>query len=412
MPEGQIVVQRDENSLAVLIERPEYKNRFGDVLGQRAPQFMSSLLSLSMGDLKDAEPKSIIAAAMIAASLDLPINKNLGFAYIIAYKDNNQGGKKVAQFQMGYKGFIQLAQRSRQYRFINACRVFEGELVKYDKVTGELIVDEALRKSEKVVGYASYFRLTNGFEHAVYMTREQVDKHAKQYSQAYAKGWKSLWATDFDAMALKTVLKLNLQKWGPLSVQMEKGIYEDQAVKLDVDSEARYPDNTAPIPAPQIEGGGEKVVAGSETTTSAPTATETTPATAEAPAAAADEKKGRGRPKKAAAKLELVPEAKTEEAATDAAPATTAGTAATELQPKAAELMAKLNGVGFLGTEFLMFAIFQKWLPTPEGIDREHLDPADVEGVEVPEDRAEQFLEPDNFAMIIEQLTIRRAKKA
>lgn len=388
MPESQIV-QRDENSLAVLIERPEYKNRFGDVMGQRAPQFLSSLLSLSMTSMKDVEPKSIIAAAMTAASLDLPINQNLGFAYIIAYKDNNQGGKKVAQFQMGYKGFIQLAQRSRQYRFINACRVFEGELVKYDKVTGELLVDETLKKSDTVIGYASYFRLTNGFEHALYMTREQVDKHAKQYSQAYAKGWKSLWATDFDAMALKTVLKLNLQKWGPLSVQMEKGIFEDQAVKLDVDAERRYPDNTDPIPPPQIGPGEEK--AGTEQTTTA------TPA--ETPAAeAAKEDKKRGRPKKAE-KLELVPEAKKESIQ---APGT-------DLGPKAAELVKKLNDAGYLTPEFLVFAIYNKWLPTPEGQDRENLDPADVEGVEVPEDKAETFLEPDNFAMIIERLAARRA---
>ena len=395
---------KPEDSLAVLIERPEYKNRFGDVMGNRAPQFLSSLLSLSMTAMRDVEPKSIIAAAMTAASLDLPINQNLGFAYIIAYKDKHRGDRKYAQFQMGYKGFVQLAMRTRQYRFINTCRVFEGELVKYDKLTGELIIAEERKKSDQVIGYASYFRLTNGFEHSLYMTREQVDKHAKQYSQAYAKGWSSIWKDDFDSMALKTVLKLNLSKWGVLSVQMEKGIFEDQSVKIDIDAESRYPDNSEAVIPPAQIGNGSAM----ET----PTATDPVESKTEEPA------KKRGRPKKE--KLELAPPEKTTSAPQQSAPekdkaSESPAATSTPEKPNSEVFAEKLNTAGFLMSEFLVFAVWNRWLPAPEdyfGTEdgaRVAGDPADLEGIIIPEDKAATFLEPDNWAMIVEQLEL--AKK-
>jgi recombination protein RecT len=226
----------NKNALATIVDRPEYKGRFAEVLGKRAPQFISSMLAISnLPHMRDVDPKTILAAAMTAATLDLPINQNLGFAYIVPYKGN-------AQFQMGYKGFIQLAMRTGQYRFINACRVFEGELGRYNKLTGELEIDEEGKKSDTVVGYASYFRMLNGFEHALYMTADQVMAHAKRYSQSFSKGYSSVWKDDFDAMALKTVIKLLLSKWGMLSVQMEKALFEDQAMRVDVDAPATYPD--------------------------------------------------------------------------------------------------------------------------------------------------------------------------
>lgn len=258
MPDSTVATRSDEPlTLAAILESPNYKKRFTDVLGHRAPQFISSLLSVSNAEhLRDADPRSIVAAAMVAASLDLPINPNLGFAHIVPYK---QGDVKIAQFQMGYKGFIQLAMRTGKYRFINACTVREGELERYDKLTGELVLkagfDEAPvdDEKEKIIGYASYFRMLNGFEHALYMTRAQCDAHGKKYSQTYKRGF-GKWKDDFDAMALKTVIKLNLSKWGMLSVQMERALGEDQSVRFEPDASPMFPDNAGPpIDRPQIK---------------------------------------------------------------------------------------------------------------------------------------------------------------
>jgi recombination protein RecT len=136
-----------------------------------------SLVS-SKTNYRDVDPNSVIASAMIAATLDLPINPNLGFAYIIPYS-------KVAQFQMGYKGYIQLALRSGQYKSINATEIHEGELISRNRITGEIIIDEDQKKSDKIIGYVSYFRLMNGFEKTLYMTVDEVTSHGKKYSKSY-----------------------------------------------------------------------------------------------------------------------------------------------------------------------------------------------------------------------------------
>lgn len=240
------ITEPKENRLSVIVDNVEVKNRIKELLGDRAPQFVSSVLSIGKS-LGDVEPRSLISACVTAATLDLPINPNLGFAHIVPYRQGD--GPKIAQFQMGYKGFVQLAMRTAQYRFINACVVMEGELVKYDKLTGELKLKEDLEPSDKIAGYASYFRMLNGFEHALYMTREQCETHGKKYSQSYRRGY-GVWKDNFDAMALKTVIKLNLSKWGILSVQMEKALFEDQAIRRDLHAEAFYPDGNETIGGP------------------------------------------------------------------------------------------------------------------------------------------------------------------
>lgn len=321
--------QRNENSLAAILDQPRFKQRFTDVLGQRAPQFISSLLSVANAPhLKDAEPMSVIAAAMTAASLDLPINPNLGFAHIVPYK---QHGTAVAQFQMGYKGFVQLAMRTGQYRFINACEVLEGELVRYDKLTGELVLNQdAPKPGAKVVGYASYFRLLNGFEHALYMTAEECEEHARRYSKSYSKGYGSVWKDDFDSMALKTVIKLNLSKWGVLSVQMEKALFEDQGMRRNLDAEVVYPDNgTREIPRAQL------------------------PPAAGNGAEAAPEKPAKGRKKKA------------EVAAT--APAAGAAEEEQQMPTAASQVLEKLKASGYTVAQFLAVMINVKFIDEPEG---------------------------------------------
>lgn len=218
------------------------KGKFTEILGKKGIGFISSVLTVvnSSSQLKNADQNSIYTAALIAASLDLPINPNLGFAYIVPYNESyldEQGRwqkRQVAQFQMGYKGFVQLAQRSGQYALINSTDVREGELKNHNRMTGEMIFefiqDNVLRLTVPVVGFVSYFKLQNGFEHSLYMTSEEMLAHAKEYSQTFKANNKGLWKDKFDLMALKTVTKLNLSKNGPLSIELQRAIITDQAV--------------------------------------------------------------------------------------------------------------------------------------------------------------------------------------
>lgn len=238
--------------LKEVFERVDIKKRFFDMLGEKAPGFIVSVLNTVSNnkDLKEADGNSIIYAAATAATLDLPINQNLGFAYIIAYKGKD--GTK-AQFQMGYKGFIQLAQRSGQFKTINATDVREGEIKRRDRMTGEIeiewIENDEERKKLPVVGYIGYFKLVTGFEKSMYMSVGDLQEHGLKYSQSYKskKDWvrdSSLWATDFDAMAIKTVIKLLLSKYAPLSIEMQKAVTTDQSIVNDWDGQnLEYVDN-------------------------------------------------------------------------------------------------------------------------------------------------------------------------
>lgn len=225
-----------------LLNSVSVKKRFEEVLGKNAPAFMSSLISVANGNdqlkvIAAKNPMSIIAAGAVAAALNLAVDPNLGFAYIVPYGDK-------ATFQMGYKGYVQLAQRSGQYKTLNACEVYEGEIKAINRFTGE--IEFCDRTSEKIVGYVAYFKLLNGFEKYLYMTKEELDKHAKTYSQTYKKGY-GKWKEDFHAMAIKTVLKRLLSKYGVLSIEMQTGmgtalVVDDAAVNDDGSYE--YPDRT------------------------------------------------------------------------------------------------------------------------------------------------------------------------
>ena len=230
-------------TLANLLSGDKVKQRFNEILGKKAPGFISSVLSVANNNalLKKAKPQSVLNAAVIAATLDLPINQNLGFAYIVPYKDE-------AQFQLGFKGLVQLAMRSGQYKTINVNEVYEGEIKVVNRFIGEYEFSE--RTSDKIVGYMAYFKLVNGFEKYLYMSKEDCEKHGKKYSQTFKRGG-GLWSTDFDAMAKKTVLKMLLSKFGILSIEMQRAQVFDQAVVRndlteveDIDSaEIAYVDN-------------------------------------------------------------------------------------------------------------------------------------------------------------------------
>ena len=217
------------NNVKGLMDSPAVKKRFEEVLCERAPQYMSSIVNLVNSDtnLKKCEPMSVIASCMVAATMDLPVDKNLGYAWVVPY------GTK-AQFQMGYKGYIQLALRTGQYKAINVVEIREGELIRWNSLSEEVEIDFTQRKSNKVIGYAGYFKLLNGFEKTVYWSREEIEAHAKKFSKTY--NFKNgAWQTDFDSMAKKTVLRNLLSKWGILSIEMQKAYTADNnAVKESI----------------------------------------------------------------------------------------------------------------------------------------------------------------------------------
>ena len=243
MTETQVTLKT--NSLAKLkgiLNNETMQQNFRNILAENAGAFMASVIELyqSDGALQKCDPNRVVLEALKAATLKLPINKQLGFAYIIPY--NN-----VPTFQLGFRGLIQLAQRSGQYRYINADVVCEGESVNYNRITGMLEIS-GTAKSETPVGYFAYFQLLNGFEKCVYWTREKVEAHAKRYSKAWSKA-DSPWHTNFDAMALKTVLKTIISKYGVMSVEFANAIAND-SVDDRVEAEVAQNANGQPIVLP------------------------------------------------------------------------------------------------------------------------------------------------------------------
>lgn len=213
----QIVTGTPANMLKGLLNSEAIKRRFEEVLKERAPQYISSILNLVNSDvnLQNCDPMSIVASCMVAATLDLPIDKNLGYAWIVPYKER-------ATFQLGYKGYIQLALRTAQYKAMNVIEIHEGELRTWNPLTEELTIDFSSKLSDAVIGYAGYFELLNGFKKSVYWSREQIEKHRKKFSKSDF-GWNK----DFHVMAKKTVIRNMLSKWGILSIEMQKAYSEE-----------------------------------------------------------------------------------------------------------------------------------------------------------------------------------------
>lgn len=265
---GFLPLATEEKSLEGMISQDAVKKKFTEVLGQKAPQFLASITNVVAGSaqLKKCPATTIMSAAFVAATYDLPIDSNLGFAAIVPYNNNkyNQQTRQwekhpEAQFQMMYKGFIQLAIRSGYYEKMNCSVVYKDELVSYNPITGEVefvtdfskCTQRAEGKSENIAGYYAWFKLLTGFRKELFMTTAEVENHARKYSTAYRydlennkKG--SKWTTDFEAMALKTVIKMLLSKWGILSVDMQRAIQDDQKV-YDEDGDGSYGDNQPDI---------------------------------------------------------------------------------------------------------------------------------------------------------------------
>lgn len=234
-----------------VFKQDEAKKRFEEVLGKNAWAYITTVMSViaSSNDLKEADPKTVFTAALTAAALNLPVNPNLGRSYIIPYK-NKKEWVTVAQFQIWYKWFIELAQRSGLYEEIEAKPVYKWQVVEDDSFTGYHF-DRKNKESNELIGYAAYMKLLNGFKKILFMTMEELKEHWLKYSASYKRDksqWKksSLWTTDFDAMAQKTVLKLLISKYWPLSTDpiMQKAVASDQWVLWDTDwLDVEYPDN-------------------------------------------------------------------------------------------------------------------------------------------------------------------------
>lgn len=217
-------------TVKTLFSKEDVKAKFQEIIGKNPAPFISSVISVVNGNeaLRNADPTSIYMAAIMAATLNLQVHPAFGQAYIIPYD-----GK--AQFQIGAKGFKQLALRSGQFKTISDAIVYKGQMISADPLKGYVFDWGKKENPEEVIGYVSYFKLLNGYEGFLYMTKAQCEAHGRKYSRSYEKGW-SQWQTNPDAMCLKTVTKLNLSKNAPLSIEMEKAIISDQAVINDADT--------------------------------------------------------------------------------------------------------------------------------------------------------------------------------
>lgn len=213
----QPVTKTSQSTLGVMIAQKSIQERFEKMLGKKSAGFLSSLLTLANNNklLANADPRTVLAAAATAASLDLPINQSLGKAWIVPYKG-------TAQFQLGYKGVIELAQRSGKMKFITMLPVYEGEIRDWNKFTETFTPGEKV--SDEVVGYYAAFELVNGFKKATYWSKGKVTNHARRFSKSFGSG---PWQTDFDAMACKTVLLSILKVYAPMSVEMQQAIEAD-----------------------------------------------------------------------------------------------------------------------------------------------------------------------------------------
>ena len=245
----QVTTQQHTKTLGELMHTPAVVGKLNEVWSspQMANSFMSSVISVANGNpqLRRAEPMSIIGAAMVAATMQLQVIPTLGQCYIIPY------GSK-AQFQIGYLGLLQLCQRSGQFKKILAAPVHEGEYISGDEFDEDYVFDKKQRKSDKIIGYMAKFELLNGFTKVAYWDVDKVKAHATKFSQAFRSGFNSPWKSDFDSMALKTVLK-SILKYAPKSIEMQNAVTFDQAVvstnvsdvqDLDIDAFApEYVDN-------------------------------------------------------------------------------------------------------------------------------------------------------------------------
>lgn len=233
-----------------LLNNNAIQDQLKSTLKENSGAFVTSVMNVFREDklLQTCDPKAVLSEALKAAALKLPIEKQLGFGYIIAFKDH---GVPKPQFQLGYKGYIQLAERTGAYRYINTGVVYEGEFKSLDKLTGALDISGE-KISDEIIGYFAYIETISGFKKAMYWTKEQVRKHAGRYSKSFQKN-SAIWRDNFDEMAIKTVLRNLLSHYGVMSVEMESAITAEEirtdepptnAPEIEVEAETAEPPET------------------------------------------------------------------------------------------------------------------------------------------------------------------------
>ena len=234
-----------KNLISDFMRAPKIDSMISNTLGEpgKKEQFVSSVISLwsENRDLQEADRASVLQACMKAAVLDLPIDKNLGFAWVIAYDTNvgtedNPKWVKMAQCQLGYKAFIQFALRTGKYHKINAIPIYQGQLKGFNYLTEEYELDFSVKESVDPIGYMAYYKLLDGFEKTVYWSREEVEKHRQKFNKKRdKKAMNNVWAKNYDAMALKTVINNMLSKWGLLTTQLQNDLkVADEAERIDI----------------------------------------------------------------------------------------------------------------------------------------------------------------------------------
>lgn len=255
---NQLITNKPKFSVA--IQSDMYKNLINQTLGdkERATRFIASISSAvaTNQSLQECDAGTILSGALLGESLNLSPSPQLGQYYLVPFNDSKKG-HKVAQFQLGYKGYIQLAIRSGQYKKLNVLAVKKGELIKYDPLNEEievnLIEDEEERENAETVGYYAMFEYTNGFRKSIYWSKSKMEKHALKYSTGYkAKKGYTYWEKDFDGMAYKTMLRQLISKWGIMSIDMQQAVEKDMAT-INTDGTYEYVDNEDTTVIEQLE---------------------------------------------------------------------------------------------------------------------------------------------------------------
>lgn len=247
---SNLVKTTNKPKFSVAIQSDMYKNLINQTLGDkdRATRFIASISSAVATNqaLQECDAGTILSGALLGESLNLSPSPQLGQYYLVPFNDSKKG-YKVAQFQLGYKGYIQLAIRSGQYKKLNVLSIKKGELIKYDPLNEEievnLIEDEEERENAETIGYYAMFEYTNGFRKSLYWSKSKMEKHALKYSKGYSahKGY-TYWEKDFDGMAYKTMLRQLISKWGIMSIDMQQAVEKDMTT-INTDGTYEYVDN-------------------------------------------------------------------------------------------------------------------------------------------------------------------------
>ena len=245
---GELATKKPQFSVA--IQSDMYKRLINNTLGDedRAKRFIAAISSAvaTNSDLKECDAGTILSGALLGESLNLSPSPQLGQYYLVPF-NNNKKGVKEAQFQLGYKGYVQLALRSGYYKKLNVLAIKKGELKKFDplneEIEVELIEDDIQREATETIGYYAMFEYLNGFRKAMYWSKTKMEKHALKYSKGYqAKKGYTFWEKDFDGMAYKTMLRQLISKWGIMSLEMQNAFEKDMA-SIQTDGTYEYVDN-------------------------------------------------------------------------------------------------------------------------------------------------------------------------